>query len=243
MVAAAVVGPSGRVTAMEASPLLFAVTSGRPVHTGNVDVDVALERVEVDSTPRHATQPRPTPTPSTHTTLELQGKGFGFGRTLLHLMLSCQVLLGEHTALLTAMPTRSADVVYFDPMFRRPTTSSSGFETVLRGLANSTPLSNEALVQARRVAKRCVVVMDQPTGRNGSSGNGGSCEEDHGHACALSGEDSAGDGGMDNAGELERLGIPVTLEGQRKRFGVLNCAAEAVAASVIEAVAAPQPWE
>eukprot|EP00966_Prymnesium_polylepis_P038760 899511-Prymnesium_polylepis.1 len=35
MVAAAAVGPTGRVIALEASPLLFAVTSGRPVVTGD----------------------------------------------------------------------------------------------------------------------------------------------------------------------------------------------------------------
>lgn len=48
LAAAAAVGPTGRVIAIEASPLLWAVTSGRPVRTEDDDVDRLLnERVEV----------------------------------------------------------------------------------------------------------------------------------------------------------------------------------------------------
>mmetsp|Transcript_51321 Transcript_51321/g.109659 ORF Transcript_51321/g.109659 Transcript_51321/m.109659 type:complete len:96 (-) Transcript_51321:81-368(-) len=83
------------------------------------------------------------------------------------------------------MPANSADVVYFDPMFRNAAKSAAGFD-VLRGLAFPGALSNEALVEARRVARRSVVVMDQRGGH-----------------------------------ELERLGMGVVYEGQRKRFGAL----------------------
>jgi hypothetical protein len=73
LVAAAAVGARGRVVALEASPLLWAVTSGRPVVSGHEEIDLLLnERITV--------------------------------------------YLGEHTNLLRAMPTASADVVYFDPM-------------------------------------------------------------------------------------------------------------------------------
>ena len=112
MVASAAVGESGRIIALEASPLLYAVTSGRPVVTGDAEVDAALARVEVR--------------------------------------------LGDHTSLLGAMPTGSADVVYFDPMFRRPTKSSSGFERVLRGLGCTDRLSHEALVQARLTPRHTI---------------------------------------------------------------------------------------
>ena len=45
--AAAAVGPSGRVLAIEASPLLWAVTSGRPCVTGDEEIDKLLnERIE-----------------------------------------------------------------------------------------------------------------------------------------------------------------------------------------------------
>ena len=48
LVAAAAVGASGRVIAIEASPLLWAVTSGRPARTEDADVDRLLnERLEV----------------------------------------------------------------------------------------------------------------------------------------------------------------------------------------------------
>jgi 16S rRNA (guanine1516-N2)-methyltransferase len=120
LVAAAAVGASGRVVALEASPMLWAVTSGRPACSGDADIDRLLnERIEVR--------------------------------------------LGEHTALLRGMASGSADVVYFDPMFQRPTKSSSSFE-VLRQLAHASRLSAEAVTQARRVARRAVVVMDQSGG-------------------------------------------------------------------------------
>mmetsp|Transcript_4630 Transcript_4630/g.7835 ORF Transcript_4630/g.7835 Transcript_4630/m.7835 type:complete len:293 (-) Transcript_4630:47-925(-) len=119
IVAAQAVGLSGRVLAMEASPLLWAVAAGRPVATGDARVDKLLDRVDM--------------------------------------------LLGDHTELLTAMPAASADVVYFDPMFRRPAKSSKSFDFI-RPLALHSPLTAAALAQARRVARRRVVVMDQRGG-------------------------------------------------------------------------------
>lgn len=126
--------------AIEANPLLYAVTSSRPIATGDAAVDDALARVEVK--------------------------------------------LGEHTELLSTMDDRSADVVYFDPMFRRSAKSASGFD-VIRSLARSNRLTSEAIEQARRVARRAVVVMDQHMERPQSE----------------QGSESGGDEG----GELERL--------------------------------------
>jgi len=121
LVAAHVVGPEGRVTAIEASPLLHAVSSGRPVRTGDKDgrVDALLGTIDV--------------------------------------------VLGEHTEVLRGRPDGSADVVYFDPMFRRPQKSAGSFD-VLRALAHAAPLTQEAVAQARRVARRRVVVMDASGG-------------------------------------------------------------------------------
>lgn len=51
----------------------------------------------------------------------------------------------------------SFDVVMIDPMFDTPTTSDRGFE-LLRAVADPTPLSEAWVVEARRVARRCVVV-------------------------------------------------------------------------------------
>lgn len=120
LIAAAAVGESGRVIAFEASPLLWAVTSSRPVSTGDADVDRMLnERVEVR--------------------------------------------LGEAAELLRRMPDRSADVIYFDPMWQVPSKASPSFG-VLRKLAHNGRLTPEAIREARRVARRAVVVMDQPGG-------------------------------------------------------------------------------
>ena len=120
LIAAAAVGESGRVIAFEASPLLWAVTSSRPVSTGDANVDRMLnERIEVR--------------------------------------------LGEAAELLRRMPDRSADVIYFDPMWQVPSKASPSFG-VLRKLAHNGRLNTEAIREARRVARRAVVVMDQPGG-------------------------------------------------------------------------------
>jgi 16S rRNA (guanine1516-N2)-methyltransferase len=58
---------------------------------------------------------------------------------------------------LRTLPARAFDVVYFDPMFSRPTKSQPGFD-VLRRFADHRPLTPEALQEGRRVARRWVVV-------------------------------------------------------------------------------------
>lgn len=73
------------------------------------------------------------------------------------------------------MASDSVDVVYFDPMFRRPEKSSSQFDA-LRSLAHSERLEGEAIRQACRVARRSVVVMDQPVVGPQAEGEGGELE-------------------------------------------------------------------
>ena len=62
-------------------------------------------------------------------------------------------------AFLAQAPDRSFDVVYLDPMFRRPQSAAPDF-VVLRSLARMDPLDETTLAHARRVARRTVVVKD-----------------------------------------------------------------------------------
>lgn len=59
--------------------------------------------------------------------------------------------------LLRGLPSASMDVVLFDPMFGRALAAQPGFE-MLRRLANPSPLKAEVLAEARRVARRVVLV-------------------------------------------------------------------------------------
>lgn len=72
---------------------------------------------------------------------------------------SCPVepVFGDHAVLLPRFPGGSFDVLYFDPMFAAPRKAQVAFDTV-RHHGNHTPLSRAVLEQARRVARRWVVV-------------------------------------------------------------------------------------
>ncbi|MDU2066122.1 MAG: class I SAM-dependent methyltransferase [Sporomusaceae bacterium] len=69
------------------------------------------------------------------------------------------VQAASYETFLKSQPDNSFDVVYFDPMFRHPVTKSSQFKP-LRTLANPSPLSIEALAEAKRVAKERVVLKE-----------------------------------------------------------------------------------
>lgn len=60
---------------------------------------------------------------------------------------------------LPALPENSFDVVYFDPMFRRPKLKTASFRP-LRLFADHHPLSTQAIIEACRVARRRVVVKE-----------------------------------------------------------------------------------
>jgi 16S rRNA (guanine1516-N2)-methyltransferase len=70
----------------------------------------------------------------------------------------------DHRSYLHTLPSRSFDIVYFDPMFRRPITDSASMEP-LRGVANPEPLSTETIEQAVRVARKRVVVKEHADGK------------------------------------------------------------------------------
>jgi len=74
-------------------------------------------------------------------------------------MARIEVLGADYRAVLPRLPDASYDVVYFDPMFRRPVFHSSGIAP-LRKLAEAAPLERGAVEEALRVA-RCRVVMKE----------------------------------------------------------------------------------
>ncbi|MDF2671063.1 MAG: SAM-dependent methyltransferase [Paenibacillus sp.] len=67
--------------------------------------------------------------------------------------------LGSHEQILKDLPDKSVDIVYFDPMFRSPIDDSSAIQP-LRKLANHSPLSLEAIEQAKRVARKRIVLKE-----------------------------------------------------------------------------------
>jgi 16S rRNA (guanine1516-N2)-methyltransferase len=67
----------------------------------------------------------------------------------------------EHLAFLRACPDRAFEVVYFDPLFSEPVAASSAMQP-LRPLADHRPLAQAAVAEARRVARRCVVIKERP---------------------------------------------------------------------------------
>ena len=69
------------------------------------------------------------------------------------------VINEDHQHFLTELPANSFDVVYFDPMFRRPKPASVGIQP-LRIFADTSPLTREAIQQAQRVARTRVVIKE-----------------------------------------------------------------------------------
>jgi len=65
----------------------------------------------------------------------------------------------HHLEKLARLADDSIDIVYFDPMFRRPLHESSALEP-LRAVANPDPLSEEAVRHAVRVARKAVVLKE-----------------------------------------------------------------------------------
>ena len=70
-----------------------------------------------------------------------------------------RVVCADALEFLRGQPDRSFDAVYFDPMFRHPFTESAGIHP-LRLLADPRPVSAEAVREARRVARRRVVLKE-----------------------------------------------------------------------------------
>lgn len=70
-----------------------------------------------------------------------------------------EVIHGDHLHMLKQFPTNSFDCVYFDPMFDEHITESNGIH-VLSKVAMKTPFTTELIEEAKRVAKKRVVLKD-----------------------------------------------------------------------------------
>lgn len=71
-----------------------------------------------------------------------------------------KVINADYNTYLKSLPDNSYDVVYFDPMFRKPVLESQAI-SVIRELANPEPLSLEAVKEACRVASRSVILKEK----------------------------------------------------------------------------------
>lgn len=70
-----------------------------------------------------------------------------------------EVVHDDYLSYLRTLPAKSFDIVYFDPMFRRPVKDSSGIAP-LRLLANHAAVSSQAIEEALRVARKRVVLKE-----------------------------------------------------------------------------------
>ncbi|MEG6615638.1 class I SAM-dependent methyltransferase [Peptococcaceae bacterium 1198_IL3148] len=84
--------------------------------------------------------------------------------TLVKAVRGIKVINANHQRYLCALPDKSIDVIYFDPMFRNPLHKSTSM-TPLRQLANHAPLNLKTIKEACRVAKKRVV-MKEANGSN-----------------------------------------------------------------------------
>lgn len=71
-----------------------------------------------------------------------------------------EVIHADHLHYLRTLPDNSFDVVYFDPMFRKPAYDSSAISP-LRAFADDRPLSEESIREAVRVARKTVVLKEK----------------------------------------------------------------------------------
>lgn len=71
-----------------------------------------------------------------------------------------EVIHADHLDYLRSLPDGSFDIVYFDPMFRKPVYDSSAISP-LRVYADTRALSEESIREAVRVARKTVVLKEK----------------------------------------------------------------------------------
>lgn len=71
-----------------------------------------------------------------------------------------EVVCADHLDYLRSLPDKSVDIVYFDPMFRRTVEKSQAMEP-MRVLGNDRPVEPAAIEEAKRVARRRVVMKER----------------------------------------------------------------------------------
>jgi predicted methyltransferase len=84
-------------------------------------------------------------------------------RQLEEAMRRVEVVAMDHLSFMKRQPDRSFDVVYFDPMFRHTVKESVNFDPV-RFLSVDHPLTHEAIGEARRIARKTVVLKERLSG-------------------------------------------------------------------------------
>lgn len=84
-------------------------------------------------------------------------------RELQEAMRRVEVVAMDHLSFLKHQPDRSFDVVYFDPMFRHTVKESVNFDPV-RFLSFDHPLTLEAINEARRIARKTIVLKERLSG-------------------------------------------------------------------------------
>ncbi|MBP1995192.1 class I SAM-dependent methyltransferase [Paenibacillus eucommiae] len=70
-----------------------------------------------------------------------------------------QVKHTDHLAYLRTLEPQSVDTIYFDPMFRSPLEQSNSISP-LRDVANGEAITLETILQARRVARKSIVLKE-----------------------------------------------------------------------------------
>lgn len=65
----------------------------------------------------------------------------------------------SHDRFLKQLPDNSYDIVYFDPMFREPLHDSEAIKP-LRLVANHNPLTSHSIEEAKRIARKCVIMKE-----------------------------------------------------------------------------------
>lgn len=86
-------------------------------------------------------------------------RGWRTGADVNSAMKRIEVINDHHLDGLKALPDKSFDIVYFDPMFRYAINKSSPINP-LRYLANPDPITYEAINEAKRVARRKVILKE-----------------------------------------------------------------------------------
>jgi 16S rRNA (guanine1516-N2)-methyltransferase len=74
-------------------------------------------------------------------------------------MRQIQVVHADHYDYLQKQPDNSYDIVYLDPMFRKPIHESSSISAI-RLLADPRPVTESTILEARRVAKRVIILKE-----------------------------------------------------------------------------------
>jgi len=69
----------------------------------------------------------------------------------------------DHAEYLRGLPDKSVDIVYFDPMFSKPVLSSASL-LPLRSVAEGAPLAPGTVEEAKRVARKSVVLKEHRDG-------------------------------------------------------------------------------